>query len=152
GLALRGGPASRPQSAVGPEHGAAGDGVRRRGRAHANARLVGRDAPARWRGLRADSAGPRRRAARRDPKPVGRPAALRGDRRPRARDRRGALRGAPYGRRARRPRGAPLVMLAPIKQAPRRWAPRPRPVGPAAPVASVAVNMRPTESSWGGGN
>ena len=43
-------------------------------------------------------------------------------------------------------------MLAPIKQALRRWAPRPRVVGPAVPLASVAINMRPTTSSWGGGN
>jgi glycosyltransferase involved in cell wall biosynthesis len=43
-------------------------------------------------------------------------------------------------------------MLAPIRQALRRWAPRPRVVGPSEPVASVAINMRPTTSSWGGGN
>lgn len=43
-------------------------------------------------------------------------------------------------------------MLTPIKQALRRWAPRPRGVGPREPVASIAVNMRPTTSAWGGGN
>src|SRR5262249_61299347 len=83
---------------------------------------------------------------------VGRRGALRGEGRPRAPDRRRALGGAPYGGGARGPRGGPPVMLAPIKQALRRWAQRPRAVGPAAPVASVAVNMRPTESAWGGGN
>jgi glycosyltransferase involved in cell wall biosynthesis len=44
------------------------------------------------------------------------------------------------------------VILTPIKQALRRWAPRARVVGPREPVASVAINMRPTTSSWGGGN
>jgi glycosyltransferase involved in cell wall biosynthesis len=43
-------------------------------------------------------------------------------------------------------------MLTPIKRALRRWAPRTQVVGPCEPVASVAVNMRPTTSSWGGGN
>ncbi len=44
-------------------------------------------------------------------------------------------------------------MLSPIKQAFRRWAPRPRVAAAArAPLASVAINMRPTSSSWGGGN
>jgi glycosyltransferase involved in cell wall biosynthesis len=44
-------------------------------------------------------------------------------------------------------------MLAPIKQALRRWAPRPWVAAAArAPLASVAINMRPTSSSWGGGN
>lgn len=44
-------------------------------------------------------------------------------------------------------------MLAPIKQALRRFTPRARVAAAVpTPVASVAVNMRPTSSPWGGGN
>ena len=43
-------------------------------------------------------------------------------------------------------------MLTLIKRALCRWGPRTRAVGPREPVGSVAVNMRPTTSSWGGGN
>jgi hypothetical protein len=45
-------------------------------------------------------------------------------------------------------------MLSPIKQALRRWTPRSRvaAAAPSSPVASVAINMRPTTSPWGGGN